>query len=160
MGIEKGKYDVELIRRTRELVASYKGKFNLTLLMNSLLSLVVLPSEHNKRRKLKFLDRRLEEIPEITYIFTSNNYYFAEHNGKRDLKGLLSRIRNGISHQHIDIINKIENGKLKWDGVKIQDIEPTTGTIKLNLELRTVELRRFSILIADSYLTEVNLKNQ
>lgn len=58
MGIPNGKYDIELIRRTKELIQSYNGKYNLTLLMNGILSLIVLPHQHNARvRKLNFMNK-------------------------------------------------------------------------------------------------------
>ena len=58
MGIPNGKYDIELIRRTKELIKTYKGKYNLTLLMNGILSLIVLPHQHNARvRKLNFMNK-------------------------------------------------------------------------------------------------------
>lgn len=152
MGIAKGKYDVELIRRTKELIKSYKGKYNLTLLMNGLLSLIVLPQEHNSRvRKLNFMNRDLNDIPEIQFVLNSPNFYFDRRGFNNDLKNLLKRIRNGISHQRIETINENK----KWKGVKIQDLD-RHNNVGLNLELKTSELRNFAFYIADEYLKELN----
>ena len=151
MGIAKGKYDVELIRRTKELIQDYDGKYNLTLLMNGLLSLIVLPQEHNSRiRKLTFMNTDLNDIPEIKFVLESPHFYFDRRGLNNDLKNLLKRIRNGISHQRIETIN--ENGK--WKGVKIQDLD-RHNNIGLNLELKTTELRNFAFYIADEYIKEI-----
>lgn len=151
MGIPEGKYDVELIKRTKELIKSYKGKYKLTLLMNGILSLIVLPQQHNARiRKLNFMNRDLEEIKEIQFLLNSPNFYFYRRNNNNDLKNLLNRIRNGIAHQRIETIN--ENNK--WKGVIIQDCD-RNGNVGLNLELKTFELRKFAFFIADEYLKEL-----
>jgi len=152
MGIAKGKYDVELIKRTKELIKSYKGKYNLTLLMNGLLSLIVLPQEHNSRvRKLNFMNKDLNDIPEIQFILNSPNFYFDRRGYNNDLKNLLKRMRNGISHQRIETINENK----KWKGVILQDLD-RHNNVGLNLELKTSELRNFAFYIADEYLKELN----
>ena len=152
MGIPSGSYDIELIRRTKRLLETYNGEFNLTLLMNSLLSLIVLPQQHNSRiRKLNFMNQELAVMEDIDYILNCNNYYFNPRNYNEDLKNLLNRIRNGIAHQRIETIS--ENGI--WRGVIIEDFD-RQGNLGLHLELTTAELRRFALFIADNYLNEVN----
>jgi hypothetical protein len=155
MGIHKGEYDIELIRRTKELIISYKGVYNLTLLMNALLSLVILPGEHNKERKLKFLNADLNDIKELKSLVGSNDFHFDRRGKNNDLKNLLSRIRNGIAHQRIETITT----KGKWTGVIIQDIDPITQTVGLNLKLTTKQLREFALYIASKYLDEVKNTN-
>src|SRR5882672_10772361 len=125
MGIQKGYYDIELVRRTKELITDYKGTHNLTLLMNALLSLVVLPNERNKIRNVKFLDIDINDVPEINQIITSPEFHFDRRRKGNNLKNLLGRIRNGIAHQRIETIT--EGGK--WIGVVIQDIDPKTQSV-------------------------------
>lgn len=153
MGIPNGKYDIELISRTKKLIQSYKGKYKLTLLMNGILSLIVLPHQHNARvRKLKFMNKDLNDIPEIQFVLNSPNFHFDRRGKNNDLKNLLTRMRNGIAHQRIESIS--ENNI--WKGVVIQDIH--NGNIGLNLELKTSELRNFAFYIADECLKELNKK--
>ena len=152
MGIPQGKYDVELIKRTKELIKTYKGKYTLTLLMNGLLSLIVLPQQHNSRvRRLNFMNNELEEINEIQFVLNSNNFFFDRRNNHNDLKNLLNRIRNGIAHQRIETINDNNN---KWKGVIIQDYD-RNNNLGLHLELKISELRKFAFYIADEYLKEI-----
>jgi len=153
MGIAQGKYDVELIKRTKDLIKTYKGKYTLTLLMNGLLSLIVLPQQHNSRvRRLNFMNKELDEIDEIQFVLNSNNFFFDKRNNHNDLKNLLNRIRNGIAHQRIETINDNNN---KWKGVIIQDYD-RNNNLGLHLELKTSELRKFAFYIADEYLKEIN----
>lgn len=151
MGIPEGKYDIELIKRTKSLIQNYKGKYNLTLLMNGILSLIVLPQQHNSRiRRLQFMNQELNAIPELDFVLNSTNFYFDRRNFNYDLKNLLNRIRNGISHQRIESVS--ENNK--WKGVIIEDYD-RNNNMGLHLELKTSELRRLAFYIADKYLEEV-----
>ncbi|MCB9188113.1 MAG: hypothetical protein H6599_02405 [Flavobacteriales bacterium] len=151
MGIPVGNYDKELIRRTKELIQTYDGKFNLTLLMNGILSLIVLPQQHNYReRKLNFMNKDLNDIPEIQFVMNSPNFMFDPRHFNYDLKNLLNRIRNGIAHQRIETIS--DNGK--WKGVVIQDYD-RHNNLGLHLELKTSELRKLAFFIADEYLKEI-----
>ena len=152
MGIEPGKYDIELIKRTKILMQTYRGKYKLTLLMNGILSLIVLPQQHNARiRKLSFMNRDLTRIKEIQYILNSPNFYFDKRTYNNDLKNLLNRIRNGIAHQRIEDVS--ENNK--WIGVIIEDYD-RNNNLGLHLELTTKQLRKFAYYIANEYLYEVN----
>ena len=121
--------------------------------MNGILSLIVLPHQHNARiRKMNFMNKDLNDIPEIQFVLNSPNFHFDRRGKNNDLKNLLTRIRNGIAHQRIESISE-DN---KWKGVIIQDSH--NGNIVLNLELKTSELRKFAFYIADEYLKELNKK--
>ncbi|AFD05324.1 HEPN family nuclease [Solitalea canadensis] len=151
MGIENGRYDIELIKRTKKLIETYDGVFNLTLLMNSVLSLIVLPQQHNSRiRKLAFMNQNLDEIPEINFVINSPHFQFDPRNFNYDLKNLLNRIRNGISHQRIEAISE-DN---KWKGIVIEDYD-RNNNLGLHLELTTSQVRNLAFYIAEKYLEEV-----
>lgn len=152
MGIVNGQYDLELIRRTKKLLETYNGTFNITLLMNSLLSLIVLPQQHNSRiRKLSFMNQNLSTIEEIAFILNSDNFHFDRRNFNDDLKNLLNRIRNGISHQRIEAIS--QNGE--WVGIIIEDYD-RVGNLGLHLELTIPQVRELVSYITDKYLEETH----
>lgn len=153
MAIEPGKYDTELVRRTIELIDSYKGKYDITLLMNALLSLIILPNESNKRRKLKYFDENIYEINDIRFVISSPMFTFDPQDGKYLFKNLLRRVRNGIAHQRIETISK--DGK--WTGVIIQDLNKDE-TVGLHMELSIEELKIFANFIANRYLIEALAK--
>jgi len=119
--------------------------------MNCLLSLIVLPQQHNSRvRKLSFMNEDLIQIAEIQFILNSKNFFFDPRTFNNDLKNLLNRIRNGISNQRIEAVSKNE----KWKGVIIEDYD-RQNNLGLHLELTTAELRKFAFYIADKYLGEI-----
>ena len=142
MGIPKGKYDVELIRRTKELIQSYKGQYNLTLLMNGILSLIVLPQQHNARlRRLNFMNQEIQNIPEIQFVMNSPNYFFDPRNFHCDLKNLLNRIRNGITHQRIKQLIKMVNDSLVANNSteKLVVVGPSMGGLVSRWALKELE---------------------
>jgi hypothetical protein len=149
MAIEPGNYDKELIKRTLNLIDSYKGKYTSTLLMNALLSLIVLPAEFNKRHKLKYFNQGIHSLTELEFIFSSPDFIFDPQSGKNNLQNLLRRIRNGIAHQRIETLS--ENGK--WSGIIIQDLD-NAGNVGLNVRLSINELKAFARFIAMKYLDE------
>ncbi|SEO80015.1 hypothetical protein SAMN05444671_1385 [Flavobacterium sp. CF108] len=164
MGIQLGQYDRELIKRTIELNKKYKGIYNITLLMNSLLSLIVLPNEKRSFRNIQFLKSSIYSIPEIQNIISQagfifdSGFYKQTINGvktntqnPRDLENLLRRIRNGISHQRIEPISDINN---KWIGVIIQDYS-SNNVCGLNVHFTISELKSFALFIGNSYLNEL-----
>jgi hypothetical protein len=160
MGIPLGQYDKEIIRRTKELIESYEGEYKITLFMNSLLSLIVLPKEYSKERNMKFLKELITEVDVIRNIISKNGFIFKEgvtnEKGKpsvpnpRNLDNLLRKIRNGISHQHITPVSSALN---KWTGVIFKDYD-SNHTQGLHIEFTIAELKIFALYIANSYLAE------
>lgn len=158
MGIPIGQYDREIIRRTKELIETYDGEFTITLLMNSLLSLIVLPKEFSKDRNMKFLDDLIVDVEVIKTVISKKDFMFKEgvysKKGKpdvpnpRNLDNLLRKIRNGISHQHI---TPISGGLNKWTGVILEDFN-SNHSKGLHIEFKIAELKEFALYVADSYL--------
>ena len=160
MGIPVGQYDKEIIRRTKELIESYEGEYTITLFMNSLLSLIVLPKEYSKDRNMTFLKESINDVEVIKNIISKKGFIFkeGETNQKgtpsipnpRDLDNLLRKIRNGISHQHITPVSSPLN---RWTGVIFKDYN-SNHSQGLHIEFTIAELKIFALYIADSYLAE------
>ena len=55
--IMKAEFDIEFMHRTKKIIEGYKGQYNVTLLLNCLLGLIVLPSEFYKKIDTVFLIR-------------------------------------------------------------------------------------------------------
>jgi hypothetical protein len=163
MGIPVGQYDRELISRTIELNKKYKGIYNITLLMNSLLSLIVLPNEKKSYRNIQFLKNEIIAVPQIQNLLAKNDFIFEEGGNikkkagidtfvpnPRNLQHFLKKIRNGISHQHIEPISDENN---KWIGVIIRDIHGNVCTLQVHFTIK--ELKSFALFIGESYLKEL-----
>ena len=161
MGIPVGQYDREIIRRTKELIESYEGEFSITLFMNSLLSLIVLPKEYSKKRNMAFLKELITDVDVLKKVISKKDFFFNEGEiniagqpnvpNPRDLDNLLRKIRNGISHQHITPVSSKSN---KWTGVIFKDYN-SNHTQGLHIEFTIAELKEFALFIANSYLLEI-----
>ncbi len=159
-GIKKDKFDIEFIKRTTSVIEEYDGKFNVTLLVNCLLGLLILPHEYYNKKNYSFLEEDIEKIPEIKNIIVPEKLTFnptKKKNGeivpdRKSLKILLNKIRNGIAHQNIEAINQDDN----WSGVSIWNCYPLkSNNIDMKIELTSRELKDFALFISNKYIEYV-----
>lgn len=160
--IEIAKYNTEFVKRTEKLLDDYNGEFVITLLVNCLLGLIVMPNEAIKRtnRNFNFLSQDINTIPSLKPIISRDGFSFSPTKQKRGvwiadaktLKVFLKKIRNGIAHQRIEPKNK---GK-KWTRVIISDINERNGNnVELTCEFTVRELRQFAKYISREYLNAI-----
>lgn len=158
--IKKDKYDTEFIKRTKLIIKKYQGEYEITLLLNCLLGLIILPSEYYRKKKLKNFDVDLNSFKELINLLP-NGYTFdptiydsklkKQNPDKKTLKVFLKKIRNGIAHQNIEPKN-IEG---KWVGITIKDINKNNH-IELDIYFDIVNFKKFVLLISNEYLNETN----
>lgn len=163
--IKNETFDVEFILRTQKLIQEYRGTYNITLLLNCLLGLIILPTEFYSRKSRTFFTKQLtdyKEIEELIKIISFNPT-------KRDKKGkgfkpdektlniLIKKIRNGIAHQQIECVDK----KGKWVSVTIRDFNKfNNNNLELELTWTIKQLKEFSIFISGKYIDEINNINR
>lgn len=155
-------FDIEFIRRTKKVISGYKGTYNITLLLNCLLGLIVLPSEHYNRRKKTFFSIEIKKIPELNGLLNNgifnptkrkNNEWVKD---KHTFKNFIKKVRNAVSHQQIECVGN--NGK--WESVTLRDINSfNQNNIELEVTWTTKELKKFALFVADSYLNEIEKVN-
>ena len=157
--IKNETFDIQFIERTKKIIENYKGTYNITLLLNCLLGLIVLPSEFYKRKSRNFFDVEIDKIQEIQDL-TENILFNPTKRkkntwveDKRSLKNLIKKIRNGVSHQQIECVD--ENGR--WDRVIIRDFNTyNNDNLELEVSWTPNQLKIFALFVADSYLYEIN----
>lgn len=157
--IKNETFDIQFIERTKEVIENYKGTYNITLLLNCMLGLIVLPSEFYKRKSRNFFDVEIDKIQEIQDL-TKNILFNPTKRkkntwveDKRSLKNLIKKIRNGVSHQQIECVD--ENGR--WDKVIIRDFNTyNNDNLELEVSWTPTQLKIFALFVADSYLYEIN----
>jgi hypothetical protein len=129
--IPNNNFDTHFIARTRKIIDGYKGTYNITLLLNCLLGLIVLPSEFYGRQSRTFFETEIANIPELNDIVNGitfnptkrkNGSWIAD---KKNLRNLIKKVRNGVSHQQIECVD--DNGK--WDRVVIRDFNSYNNMI-------------------------------
>ena len=117
--MEYDEIEVDFIKRTLELIGKYKGNYEVTLLINCCLGLLVLPREKHYKSIPK------QEIPTTGTLWGLSRDSVTvdcQHCGYI-LSDIIRRIRNGICHFHVKTlpddsgeISKIEikdRGKFK-----------------------------------------------
>lgn len=113
-------FDVSFIERTKTNLDDYAGKYEFTMLLNSLLGLVIVPKESKDKRKFTFdfLSKKLSEFSEFRSIFEQKSHHVIKDNKEVDFPKLywlsdtdneidfgditvdafLSRLRHGVAH--------------------------------------------------------------
>ncbi len=95
-------FDIEFIGRTKKVIQEYKGTYNITLLLNCLLGLIVLPSEYYKRKSRVFFEKDTSEFKELTGLLDNATFNPTKRKNKnwiadkKSLKNLIKKVRNKI----------------------------------------------------------------
>lgn len=158
--IPNSSFDTHFIERTRKIIDGYKGAYNITLLLNCLLGLIVLPSEFYKRQARTFFEKEIADIPELNDIIQGITFNPTKRIGgkqwtadKKNLRNLIKKVRNGVSHQQIECVDN--NGN--WDRVLIRDFNMhNNNNLELEVSWTPKQLKQFAIFVADSYKTEID----
>lgn len=169
--IDNEKFDVDFIRRTLEnLDSAGKPPHEVTMLINCLLGLIVIPFELNSsgRRKIKFFNKKVSDIQLVRELMSDAYFHPTSFDWNKQLYkpkpltiyNLLKSIRNSIAHHRIYWLP--EDGK--WRSIRLYDIQEkyTENDVKggkPHLELSIVwtidQLKAFCDFICKSYLLEV-----
>jgi len=160
--IDNEKFDVEFIQRTLDNLDSNSGaKYEVTMLLNCLVGLIIIPAEAYLKKNYNFLNKPIAGVLEVSQLM--ENQYFqptsSRHKGgvykpkQLTLANLIRSIRNSVAHNHIYCLP--EDGK--WRMVRVCDInENNRQDGKPHLELEVVwsidQLKRFCRFVAERYL--------
>ena len=171
-------FDASFIYRTSENLKSYNGKYEFTMLLNSLLGLIVVPNESKELRDFTFdfWNKKLTDFDVLKQIFANNSvrvlkkteeieqrkfFWLTETNNERPIDDVsveefLTRMRHSIAHFGIIPLSKPES-KSEWCGVILQNFRE--DEVK-NFEvcLMENEIKIFSNFIADKYLATVKFQ--
>ncbi len=160
-------FEIEFVKRTKELLLQYDGSRDMSILINCTLGLIILPYEATQESPPPLWDTELDKITNLP-SFRLETFKPIEHIKKKSgvkyhpktLAVLLEKIRHGLAHQHIEPVN--ENAK--FAGVIIKNyFPPNSCNIDLEVRFNQQELKEFALFIADEYLknrTQANARNQ
>lgn len=134
--MEYDKIEEDFVSRTKKLIEDYKGEFEVTLLINCCIGLLVLPKE-----------KHLKSIPDITIEENGQSWGLSRNSISTDcemcgykLRNVIKRIRNGICHFKV---KTIPDGSGKIEKVEIRD----RGRFRVTLSVD--ELRELTNSVAD-----------
>lgn len=146
-------FEIEFVERTKKILEEYEGDYDMSIILNCALGLIILPNE--KRLTTPSWNTKLGDISKLPHfelktfkpiknINNSGGYY------PKTLKVLLKKVRNGLAHQNIEPVNK--NGK--FIGVIIRNYPPNDHQPDLEVQFSQQELKDFALFIANEYLKE------
>lgn len=131
------------LRRTMMNVESYRGKYEVTNLINNCLGLIVIPNDH-----------LLEMLPK--YTFNANDKRFGimkrniryEYKEDYELQNIVQHVRNGLSHGHIE--QQSAEGEIV--GLRIFDKRNKTSPENFSVVMSIDELKLFAFSLANAFL--------
>lgn len=168
------------IKTTQQMLVDLQnmGNYSPTLLLNSLLSMIVLPYEKAKNSKYKFLsddkfvtfEKKLGIPPTLFQPIGSCKDCKVSYN-KKTVKVFINKLRNGIAHQNISVsirgdkdfsitiknkyqsrdCNKCANPTCKEKGL----IRENGGVIDFQITVTVEQLRKLADYIANAYLKAI-----
>jgi hypothetical protein len=174
------KFDIKFIERTKENLSEFKPSYNFTHLINSLVGLIIIPNEFNKKGKrtfkFDFLNKPISDYKTLSRIFTGEVTLINEQGNKFQQRkfftkdknenpktieettiGELVRLfRNGIAHSNI---TPVADG-LNWKGIIVKNFKSAAkekvDDYNFEAYLSQNELLQFATFIASEYLKNIN----
>ncbi len=142
--------EYEFVKRTKIIIEQYdqfqiqdKEKYEVTLLLNCLVGLLILPQQHWIRKLHGQLDL------EKDWGITSEHIQFIEGNAN-SVKDISTHIRNSISHYRFVVINNNKD----IDSIEFKD-QDRFGNLTFMAIISIANLRIFSLKLVDRFLSEM-----
>lgn len=171
---------IEQIKTTKRIINEFSNskEFSSTMLINSLLSLVVLPCEKAKKNDgnrifsgtYKDLEKRVGSSPTIFVPIKSCKDGKPKFENKT-IYSYIRKFRNGIAHQNLEVnVDPDRNIRIKiYNKFSCNDCKKCKGTlckekglvkksdsvIDFQMNLTVKQLQKLSLYIADSYLKSI-----
>ena len=167
--IRNEQFDLGFIARTLENLSADNAVPNeVTMLLNSLLGLVIIPAEYREKRKITAFNKLIVDVPVIKELMKDSYFYPTryDYDNKQykqkltTVSNLLTSIRNSVAHQQIECIE--EEGK--WRYIKLSDVNKRNAKnnlphLELSVTWSIVQLREFCKFVCQTYLQEVAKKS-
>ncbi len=160
--MEISRFDIDFVERTRNILLDYADQYDMSIVINCTLGLIILPYEKTKNKPSSLW---LTEIDKISNLPSFELKIFEPIKSidsqtgeiirypRKTLKVLLQKMRNGLAHQDIEPKNK--DGK--FSGVIIRNYFDDKRVHKdLEIHFDKNALREFALFIADEYLKKFN----
>lgn len=142
-------FKTDFVKRTIKIweELSNKTEYEVTLLINCLFGLIVIPTEHNKI----FTDKEKPNEYKKYFIEQLKKYasFWPE---KPDDNRLVNCMKNALSHLNIDTEPDPENGKIKYVKFKDRDFYNNETEFHTEIKFPVDSLKIFARNIADYFL--------
>lgn len=144
-----GKFDRDLLERTKHIIENVETEYEFTLLLNCSLSLICQPIEKLNTNIIENHGRKAKNYEIIDQVASALKKYNRNLNGSN--LQILRCLRNGIAHlniSHTNLNGRLDKFIIKGETMKYKDI-----IIRNTFEYTQKDLKKLSLEFLDIYLS-------
>lgn len=140
-------FNVDFVERTERIIRelSDKTEYEVTLLINCLFGLIVIPTENHYKGYKKYERYCIEQLRKYSHIFKETDDY-----------KLVKCMKNALSHLNIEIAT--EEGIIS--GIKFRDRYPDAKNYHTEIIFEISDLQRYALDIASYYKNIIEEKRK
>jgi len=145
--------EFDFVERTKRIIEQYdsltipeKDKFEVTLLLNCLVGLLILPQQN-------WYDNLPSEIiSQKEWGITPEHISFIKRGETKNIKDISRHLRNSVAHYRF---KAFDNSSNKISRIKFEDFEQS-GNKTFEALIPLANLRQFTNRLSDNFMTEMN----
>ncbi len=145
--------EFDFVERTKRILEQYdsltipeKDKFEVTLLLNCLVGLLILPQQN-------WYDNLPSEIiSQKEWGITPEHISFIKRGETKNIKDISRHLRNSVAHYRF---KAFDNSSNKISRIKFEDFEQS-GNKTFEALIPLANLRQFTNRLSDNFMTEMN----
>jgi len=145
--------EFDFVERTKKIIEQYdsltipeKDKFEVTLLLNCFVGLLILPQQ-------KWYDNLPTEIvSQKEWGIAPEHISFIKQGEEKNIKNISRHLRNSVAHYRFKAFNNSSN---KISRIKFEDFEQS-GNKTFEALIPLANLRQFTNKLTDNFMTEMN----
>lgn len=145
--------EFDFVERTKNIIEQYdsltipeKDKFEVTLLLNCLVGLLILPQQN-------WYDNLPSEIiSQKEWGITPEHISFIKRGETKNIKDISRHLRNSVAHYRF---KAFDNSSNKISRIKFEDFEQS-GNKTFEALIPLANLRQFTNRLSDNFMTEMN----
>lgn len=145
--------EFDFVERTKKIIEQYdsltipeKDKFEVTLLLNCLVGLLILPQQN-------WYDNLPSEIiSQKEWGITPEHISFIKRGETKNIKDISRHLRNSVAHYRF---KAFDNSSNKISRIKFEDFEQS-GNKTFEALIPLANLRQFTNRLSDNFMTEMN----
>ena len=145
--------EFDFVERTKKIIEQYdsltipeKDKFEVTLLLNCLVGLLILPQQN-------WYDNLPSEIiSQKEWGIAPEHISFIKHGETKNIKDISRHLRNSVAHYRL---KAFDNSSNKISRIKFEDFEQS-GNKTFEALIPLANLRQFTNRLSDNFMNEMN----
>lgn len=149
--------EYDFVARTKKIIEQYEEfeltnneKYEVTLLVNCFVGLLILPQQH------WFNNLPTELISEGNWGLRNGSISYLKAGEEKTVKQIVRHLRNSVSHYHFRMFDNSQNQISK---IRFEDYAPNNGPKTFEAVITIDELNRFIQIFSQWFLDEMTRQN-